>query len=130
MSRDNHSRLKTAQRQLNEARNLKCRYEQELESLEQKLSEQNQLVNHLLATIARIKSEGGVVVVTEHAILRYLERVRLIDLEGVKAEILPPEVEQQILTCGDGQYPVHNSWTLCVSGGVVTTVITKTPEGA
>jgi hypothetical protein len=45
-------------------------------------------------------------IVTEHAILRYLERVGGINTEDVKSKIMPESLVDKIKIVGDGEYPV------------------------
>ena len=48
--------------------------------------------------------------VTEHAMLRYLERVRGIDMVGVQGEMINEEVREQIGHLRSGKFPMptHN----------------------
>lgn len=63
--------------------------------------------------------------VTDHAILRYLERVKGVDLEKVRKELMPYDVEKQIKMIGfSGIYPVDKSHKLRVKDRTVVTVLT------
>lgn len=71
-------------------------------------------------------------VVSEHAILRYLERVWGIDMEFVKSMIVPKDVEEVISGMGQaGQFPVHKhpdapqSHKVKVVNNVIVTVKAK-----
>jgi chromosome segregation ATPase len=65
------------------------------------------------------------VIVSEHAILRYLERVKGMDLTAIKEEILPAEVRAQIATLRSGRFPVNGDFKLRAKDGVIVTVLTK-----
>jgi len=69
------------------------------------------------------------ITVTEHAILRYLERVRGIDIEEVKREIAPPTILLQIRALGAGSYPCTSPYKtpfrIRVRDNAVITVLTK-----
>ncbi len=72
-------------------------------------------INQILKTIRNIDSrieslkvkeiKNDSITVTEHAILRYLERVKGIDIEEVKKEIVSAKTLAQINTLGAGYYP-------------------------
>lgn len=62
--------------------------------------------------------------VSEHALVRYLERVKNIDADLLRSEILPEHIVEQIITLGDGTYPV-NGFRIVVVNHTVVTVITE-----
>lgn len=63
------------------------------------------------------------VVVSEHALLRYCERVYGCDLESIKAEILTPQVVNCINTLGNGKFPTGNGLKAVVKDRVVVSVM-------
>lgn len=68
------------------------------------------------------------IILTEHAILRYLERVWCLDIEAIKREILPPEIESHIRALGNGSFPIEPKapnmpkYFVRVKNGTVVTV--------
>jgi len=60
------------------------------------------------------------IVITEHAILRYLERVQKIDIENVKNEILSPVIKKQLLQLNNCKYPVKDFFILVKDNKIVT----------
>jgi hypothetical protein len=60
--------------------------------------------------------------VTDHALLRFAERVEGFDAEAAKRKIFTPEFLKQYKTLGDGQYPV-NGFTVVVRKGIVRTIL-------
>ena len=68
------------------------------------------------------------VVVTEHAMLRYVERVLGIDLDRVKRALLPPRVQEQVLALRTGEFPVPiydgRQCRLIAKDGVIITIKT------
>lgn len=86
------------------------------------------------AEISRIDAEiealkQSDIVITEHALLRYLERVKGIDLAAVREEILTPTVREQIALLPSGTFPV-NDFKLRVKQRTVVTILTKDGESA
>lgn len=79
------------------------------------------------AQIRKLKESTKVrpVIVSEHAILRYLERVRGLDLEQVKKEIAPEHILGRVRALGNGEYPVGSSHTLKIQDSTVVTILTK-----
>ena len=65
------------------------------------------------------------VVVSEHAMVRYMERVLGYDLDVLTAAILPEKILQQIQVVGSGEFPVEScekKFVLIVRKNVVVTV--------
>ena len=61
--------------------------------------------------------------VSEHAIVRYLERVYGMDMKTIRQEILSNQNEIAILTCGNGRYPIGDQFHAVVENNVVVTVV-------
>ena len=66
-------------------------------------------------------------VISEHAILRYIERVMGIDLEELKAKILPEDVLKKIkaLEGVDGTYPCSEGFKVRIRDRTIVTILTK-----
>lgn len=66
----------------------------------------------------------NVIPVTDHAIVRYFERVEGRDIDKIKTEINNPELIRWYKTIGDGgKYPVNNKYRAVINGGVVVTIV-------
>ncbi|TQV82837.1 hypothetical protein [Aliikangiella coralliicola] len=73
-----------------------------------------------------IKSlEKSMVGITDHAVLRYLERVKGLDVAEIKKQILDENMEMIIEKMGNGKYPVCNGVKAVVKDKTVVTVIAK-----
>lgn len=67
--------------------------------------------------------EQSAIVVTEHAMLRYLERVKGIDLAAIQKEIVSDQIRMQVQVLGgSGQYP-NNGFAVVMKNYKVVTVI-------
>lgn len=97
---------------------------EELSVLDQKIHTETRELSAIDAQVEQLKKKNKAVVVTEHAILRYLERVKGVDIEAAKREMLPPEVSNQIRALGNGEYPV-GTHSVKVKDNVVITILTK-----
>lgn len=69
-------------------------------------------------------NKSSTITVTEHAILRYQERVQKVDTQKIKEEPLSPDILQMIATLGgSGKYPHKNGYHVIVKNNVVVSVI-------
>jgi hypothetical protein len=66
--------------------------------------------------------EGEEPVVSEHALLRWVERVKGINLEEIKQEMLNPFVLNQINTLGGNGTVVGENFSLKMRNNTITTV--------
>lgn len=75
---------------------------------------------NLAEKISTIKENKGITV-TEHAILRYLERVKGVDLKEVEDEILTESLRTNVSVLGgNGKYPLVGCRAVLKNGTVVT----------
>lgn len=68
----------------------------------------------------KAKDDNSAIIVTEHALIRYLERIYKIDIDGVKKEMIGGS-EQAIRFAGDGEIK-KPSFTLVVKNKTIVTV--------
>lgn len=81
------------------------------------------------AQLEKLEAEAAVKV-TDHAVIRYLERVQGLDVVAVRRQILHPAVIEAVSVLGgNGSYPHPDGYVLKMAGGVVVTVTNSgTPE--
>lgn len=106
---------------------------EELTALDQKIRAETREIGSIDAQVAQLqakaKNSTKTVLFTEHAILRYLERVKGIDMEQTKKEMVPDLVTQQIRALGNGEYPV-GTHSVKVKDNTVITILTKEEKAA
>lgn len=91
--------------------------------LEQKEKELEQQLKEVLEE--KTELEADEIDITDHAICRYIERVKPELYKEVLKEILPFEVRKQIITLGGkGRFPVGTSHKVEIKNYTVVTVIT------
>lgn len=61
-------------------------------------------------------------VVTDHALVRYMERVMQLDLDAIRAEMLSDRNRRVIAAAPDCKIPVNNDQDLIVVNGRIVTV--------
>ncbi len=66
--------------------------------------------------------------VSDHALVRYLERACDLDLDRVRNDIVPLDVQVAALVCGDGRYPIGNQFIAVIKNFTVVTVLDANPE--
>ena len=62
-------------------------------------------------------------IITEHAILRYIERAMGLDIEKVKSEILTDEIKAGFKLLGNGKYPTHNNCHVIIKNNSIVSVV-------
>lgn len=116
---------------LKELENQKIKLEEKIKSLK---SEENVLTKNITITsqklsevkssIANIKNNNKNIIISDHAIVRYVERVIGINLEEIESKICPEATRSQIRAFGSGSYQVNsNEFTIKIKDNVVITLI-------
>lgn len=99
--------------------------------IEHKIAEWKRKIEKAESDILKLKKKSEGVIVSEHAIVRYFERVLGYDLDKIKSEILGgADPKSLIKYLEKGVYPVNNTCTnashrCIIHQGVVTTVLTQ-----
>lgn len=69
------------------------------------------------------RAEQGPPTISEHAILRYLERKYELDIEEVKKEMVTDKTLALVSQLGDGKYPIDGGGKLVIKNNVAVSVI-------
>ena len=103
--------------------------EGDLEALKIEVSNKQLECNAKSNSIKKLKIEiekyekNNNIKVSEHAIIRYLERVKGLDISQIENEILSPDVLRLVDTLGGtGKYP-NNDFKVVLSEYTVTTIL-------
>jgi chromosome segregation ATPase len=72
--------------------------------------------------IKKLSENNGELIVTEHAIIRYIERVIGIDLNEIKKVICNEKLINQVSALGNGSYPIDNGVKAVVKNNVIVTI--------
>ena len=73
------------------------------------------------SAIASLQSQQ--IIMTEHAMLRYLERVKGIDFTELCQQVITEQLKTQIKTLGDGKYPIGDGYRVVVKNNAILTVV-------
>ena len=108
------------------------KYKDELIILRAEVARLNTEINFKQSTLSSIHKEISDLIkepsVSEHAIIRYFERVLGINIEDIKSTIMPEETIKQIKTLGDGKYPVKDFYIICKQNSIVTILTEEKTE--
>lgn len=81
-----------------------------------------QVVNNISKKIKQLTARSNPIVVTEHATLRYIERVVGINLDDIHNIILNDEVKAKVKAFGNGKYEVEGGFSVVVKENTIVTV--------
>lgn len=116
------ARLKELQTRRDKASEALKSLKQEHSSLSSEISKKEKLLNSINQEIAELSTNQ--IIISEHAILRYLERVLGVDIELVKKEILTSDLEKKIEVLGNGTYPIQDGlFKAKVRNGTIITIL-------
>ncbi len=82
----------------------------------------------IIKEIAKLKTSGKTPIVSEHAILRYLEHYHHINLDAVRNEILTDRVKSQIEVFGSCKIYANKNGSRMVTIAKDNTIVTVYPE--
>lgn len=103
-------------------------YKSKIHSKEQELSESRKELNDLKETLCKLNKKleslsKENVEISEHAILRYLERVKGINIVEIRKEIVSEKNFNAIKTLSNGKFP-ENGYKLVVKDNTIVTIET------
>ena len=78
-------------------------------------SERQEIKRKLMAMTKEVK-------VSEHAMLRYLERVEGLDMEALKEKVIPKDLREKFKVLGNAKIPVGNSHRAVMKDNVIVSV--------
>lgn len=112
---------------LKQLQSRKARLEIDVEMLSRNSKEANsayaQAKNKLMGVIQELRQhQGADITVSEHAVVRYLERGMNLDIDSIKAKILSEDTTTLIKNLGNGKYPIGGGLKAVVRDNVVVTV--------
>jgi hypothetical protein len=122
------SEFKHVLRRLEGARQGLKELQGEWAAVDEQIRHKTAQVRRLEAEAERLKAQSGGLMVSEHALLRYVERVLGFDLDDLRRQVLPDEVAGRIKVPGSGTFPA-GTHKVVVKDGVIITVVGGEEEG-
>lgn len=102
----------------------------ELQAAKDERKEVSNTINHISNLLKNLDKQieeltDKELVVSEHAILRYLERKYSLDLEVIRKEIATDSVKDQHSMLGSGKYPIGDGMKAVIKDNTVVSVTGK-----
>ena len=116
--------LKGLESQLHKAESEVALCKVELLSKQKEYDTLRKNLNIIKEKISKLTSNTEIII-SEHALLRYVERVLNIDIEEISNSILTDQFKTLVYTLGDGKIPLNNDFTAIVKDNVLNTIISN-----
>lgn len=98
--------------------------EQESRSIQNRLNQARQRSKVIADQIGKLKAQSAGIIVTEHAMLRYIERVIGINMDELRGKVLPESAETVAKAMGGNVRLPVDGHTVVIKNGTVVTVLT------
>lgn len=92
------------------------------DNIKNEIKQKKKYLAEINKQIKEINSKSDLII-SEHAIIRYLERALNIDINKLESELIPDKVKKQITILGNGTYPIGDSRKIVVKDNTIITVI-------
>lgn len=92
------------------------------DNIKNEIKQKKKYLDGINKQIKEINSKSDLII-SEHAIIRYLERVLDFDINKLESELIPDKVKKQIAILGNGTYSIGNSHKIVVKDNTIITVI-------
>lgn len=102
--------------------------EKQYDALNKKIAEDQRLLANLAKRVEAERLTNSLKV-SDHALVRFYERVLRSSVQVQRERILPKSVRDQYAVLGDGKYQVENFWII-IKRGIVVTVMTEEDQGS
>lgn len=99
------------------------RLKTEKHNLKSKTQSTIDTLKDLATKIDELERSQKDIFVTDHAILRYLERIDGMDIEAIRKKIATEQVSKLIHQLGNGVFPVNDIFKITVNDKKITTVL-------
>jgi hypothetical protein len=82
---------------------------------------QNELIK-IEGKLEILRRDNTEVLITDHAVVRYLERINSVDIDKIKEQIKDKVDLNAVKTLGCGKFPIDNSYKIVVKDMIVVTI--------
>lgn len=114
--------LKALQGMLEKEKAYKAASSIQLKELKERDKDHDRKITSLTMQIERLKREDGLIL-SEHAALRYLQKVELIPIEEIYNKIVTEDIKKMTTVLGDGSFPLGDTgFSIIVKGNVIVTI--------
>jgi len=124
MANLNSSRIKAIQVQIAKIEEDIKRYNNDISDIQMNITTKQQQIKNYKAELTKLQTASKDIIISEHAIVRYVERVLKIDMDKLSKEIISDEFKKSVAKLGNGTY-THNNHFIKVVDNVIVTVTAK-----
>ena len=117
------AKIKNYQTLINKTKQEREQLTLEYRALQSKMDKLNSRIKGYQEELTKITSQSNSLIVSEHAMIRYLERVYKLDLFKIEAEIASAELFTKVQELGSGTYSCEDGYSAKVVDGVVVTIL-------
>lgn len=116
--------LKELQSQLVKKRAEAQALQLEISQKQKELTVKEKHIQHLTERIGNLSANSNKIKASEHSILRYLERVKGLDLKAVEQEMLADDklIQATSILGGNGTFPFDGKYQFVIRNNVIVTV--------
>ena len=122
MANLNGGKIKSIQVQITKIEEEIKNYNLQLQNIHLDITTKQQQIQKYQEELKKLKTSNDIII-SEHAILRYIERVMKIDMVKLANEIMSDQFKKSITTLGNGTYPYKNHLIKVVDNVVVTVTL-------
>jgi len=119
MANLNSSKIKSIQVQITKIEEEIKNYNLQLQNINLDITTKKEQIKKYQSELNKLKISDEIII-SEHAILRYIERVMKIDMEKLQNEIISKDFQNTLKNLGNGTYPYKNHLLKIVDNVVVT----------
>jgi hypothetical protein len=115
--------LKDIMRKLAENEHSKHLLEMDKRKIEGDIAASRRRIDEINKQISSVPAKKNTVTVSEHAILRYIERVIGLKPDEIVEKLISEKDREAIAKMGDGTFPIQDSHRVKVRNNVIVTVL-------
>jgi chromosome segregation ATPase len=115
----NGGKIKSLQVQITKIEEEIKNYNLQLQNIHLDITTKQQQIQKYQEELKKLKTSNDIII-SEHAILRYIERVMKIDMVKLHSEIISKDFQNTLKNLGNGTYPYKNHLIKVVDNVVVT----------
>lgn len=94
---------------------------EECSKLQKEVSNKIHLRDSIQIKIAQIKNKDVELKVSDHAVLRYLERMEGVDVNSIRDKLLTPKLKEFVATVGgNGTFPIEGGKVIIRDNTIIT----------
>jgi chromosome segregation ATPase len=119
MANLNGGKIKSIQVQITKIEEEIKNYNLQLQNINLDITTKQQQIQKYQEELKKLKTSNDIII-SEHAILRYIERVMKIDMVKLQHEIISKDFQNTLKNLGNGTYPYKNHLLKIVDSVIVT----------